>query len=451
MSGRQREKLIRSLMDSNMIPELYNHQKQIISEDKKKFGIFTGTGSAKTRTALELGEGSVLVICPKQQRDDETWQRNARAFDIITNLTVVSKEDFKKVWDTLPPFDTVIIDECHTVLGVTADTRQVNKQPVPKTSQIFEAVYNFLKKNPPKRFYPCSATPVSKPMNLWAVAKLLGVNWDYFGFRAKYYFEVRMGARRVWLPKRDKETKDQLAELVKKLGYVGSLNDFFDVPEQTHKEVFVELTKGQKDAIAKLNIEEADPLVRRARTRTIENGILYAKKVESKGKMDTMVKKTEIFPSEKIDYIIERAYEFPKLLIFANYTAQILEIEKALKKEGFNVSTLTGKTKDRTFIKKVDESPEPHIVVAQSSVSAGYELPSFPCVIFASKSWKYVDYEQGLGRVLRSNKLKKNLYIHLLVKGVDSDCHDTILSGADFQERLSTQDDVDSDTCADDN
>ncbi len=429
---------------------LYTFQKTILSEDKKKFGIFTGTGTGKTLCALELSEGSTLVICPKQQRDDFTWQNNAAKFDIITNMTVVSKEEFKKIWMDLPYFDTVIIDECHTVLGVTADTRQVNKQPVPKTSQIFDAVYSYLKKHPPKRFYPCSATPVSKPMNLWAVAKLLGVNWDYFGFRAKYYFEVRMGARRVWLPKRDKETKDQLAALVKRLGYVGSLNDFFDVPEQTHKEVFVDLTKEQEQALSKLGVEEADPMVRRARTRTIENGVLYGKKVESKGNVDTMTKRTEIFPSKKIDYILERANEFPKLLIFANYTAQIMEIEKALKKEGYNVSTLTGATKDRTFIKKVDESTEPHVIVAQSSVSSGYELPSFPCVIFASKSWKYVDYEQGLGRVLRSNKLKKNLYIHLLVKGVDSDCHDTILSGADFQERLSTGS-VDTDTGVEDN
>lgn len=419
-----------------MIPELYNHQKNIIGEDKRKFGIFTGTGSAKTRTALEMAEGSILVVCPKQQRDDKTWERNLEKFGIIGNLTVISKEDMRKNWDNLPRFDTVILDECHTMLGVTAETRQVNKRPVPKTSQIFDAVYNFLQKHPPYRFYPCSATPISKPMNLWALAKLLGVNWDYFGFRAKYYFEARMGARRIWLPKRDKETKDQLAELVKKLGYVGSLNDFFDVPEQTHKEVFVELTSEQEVALKKLLLEEADPLVRRARQRTIENGLLYGKKVESKGKVDTMSKETQIFKSEKIDYILERATEFPKLLIFANYTAQIMEIEKALKEEGYTVSTLTGATKDRTFIKKVDEKDEPHIIIAQSSISAGYELPSFPCVIFASKSWQFVHYEQGLGRVLRSNKLKKNLYIHLLVKGVDSDCHEAIMSGADFQERL---------------
>lgn len=422
---------------------LYEHQKKIISEDKKKCGLFLGTGGAKTRTALEMSEGGVLVISPKQQRDDKTWENNAEKFEIILNMKVVSKEDIRRDWDILPAFDTVIIDECHTVLGVTADTRQRNKIQIPKASQIFEAVMSYLLKNPPKRLYLCSATPVGKPMNLWAIAKLLGVHWDFFAFRQKYYVEVRMGQRRVWMAKKDDETKNEMARLVKHFGYVGSLNDFFDVPEQTHKTVEIELSDEQERALKKLSTEEADPLVRRARARTIENGLLYGRKVESKGRIDTMTSQTTLYKSYKVDYIIERAEEFPKLLIFANYTAQINEISLKLRQNGYKVTTLTGKTKDRTFIKKVDESPEPHIIVAQCAISAGYQLPSFPCVIFASKSWQFVHYEQGIGRVLRSDHLKKNLYIHLVVKGTDSDCHESILSGADFQERLQLDTDTD--------
>lgn len=415
---------------------VYNHQKKILEEDKKRAGIFTGTGTGKTLVALELAEGRTLVICPKQQREDKTWQNNAEKFGIIINLTVMSKEDIRRDWETLTSFDTVIIDECHTVLGVTAETRQKNGIQIPKTSQVFEAVLRYLVNFPPKRLYLCSATPVSKPMNLWAIAKLLGVHWDFFGFRQKYYTEIRMGARRIWMAKKDDKTKDDMARLIKHFGYVGSLNDFFDVPEQTHKTVEIDLSEEQKVALKKLSTEEADPLVRRTRARTIENGILYGKTIRTKDRTDYMMNETTIYKSHKIDYILERALEFPKLLIFANYTAQINEIARILKEEGYLVSTLTGATKDRTFIKKVDESPHPHIIVAQSSISSGYELPSFPCVIFASKSWQFLHYEQGLGRVLRSNHLKKNLYIHLVVKGADSDCHDSILSGADFQERL---------------
>ena len=93
--------------------------------------------------------------------------------------------------------------------------------------------------------------------------------------------------------------------------------------------------------------------MKRSRARTIENGVLYGKKIETLNeKEDIMTDDVVIFPSKKIDYILERAQEFPKLLIFANYKAQINEISKALKHEGYNVSTLTGETKDRTFFRE---------------------------------------------------------------------------------------------------
>lgn len=415
----------------------YEHQRKIIAEDKKRCGLFLGTGASKTRIALEMAEGKTLVICPKQQREDKTWERENEKWETNKNLTVISKEDLRKNWQTLQHFKTVIIDECHNNLGVMPSYVQRKGVQRPKASQIFEATQNFLKKHRPDRLYLLSATPVPKPMSCWAIGILFGQYWDFAQFREIYYTEIRMGLRRVWIPKKGDAIKQRLADLVQRLGYTGGLNDFFDVPEQSHKVVEIELTTEQNRAIKELIYTEADPLVRRARLRTIENGVLYGKKVESvSAKVDVMQNETIVYPSNKIDYILERAMEFPKLLIFANYTAQIKEIFKALLAEGYNVSTLTGATKDRSFIKRVDDSPEPHIIIAQSSISSGYELPSFPCVIYASKSWRFVDYEQSLGRVLRANHLKKNLYIHLVVKGCDKDCHDTIMSGQDFQEKL---------------
>jgi len=421
-----------------MIPPLYDHQKKIIAENKLKCGLFLGTGASKTRTALHLAEGKALIICPKQQRNDETWQRENKKWETKVDLDVISKEDLRKMWEILPRFDTVIIDECHNNLGVLPMYVQKNRIQKPKTSQIFEATKNYLEKTKPKRLYLLSATPVPKPMSMWAIGILFGQNWDFDAFRRTYYNEVRIGGvRRIWVPKKTDEAKQRLAQVVKNFGYTGGLNDFFDLPEQTHKSVIIELCEDQKKALDELSYSEPDPLVRRARQRTIENGVLYGKKVEAiDARTDKMTNKTTIYKSKKIDYILERAIEFPKLLIFANYTAQIEEIARVLREEGYKVSTLTGSTKDRSFIKTVNDSDEPHIIIAQSSISSGYELPSFPCVIYASKSWRFVDYEQSLGRVLRSNHLKKNLYIHLLVEGCDKDCHDAIMNGQDFQEKL---------------
>lgn len=421
-----------------MTHDLYDHQKIIIEEDKKYIGIFQGTGSGKTRTALELAEGRILIVCLKQQYLDETWQINAKKFGIDKDITVMSKEMFRRDWKELPYFDTLIIDEAHKFFGVEPYTRQRNKVEIPRSSQMFESALNYIKKHNPKRFYPCTATPAAKPMKVWAAGKLLGYNWNYYKFRETFYFSTGGNGRQLWLPERDEYTQQRLALLVQRMGYTGGLEDFVDVPEQTHKEVVVELTTKQKEAIKKVQKEEADPLVQKGRIRTIQNGVLYGKEIKDINEVESkMVKSTMIFPSQKIDYILEKATEFKKILIFAQYTAQIHEIEKALTKEGYTVSTVTGKTKNRGTVFKEAHKDKDHIVIAQSGISEGYELPSFRVIIYASKSWQYDHYKQSLGRLVRANNLYKNLYIHLIVKGADEDCHKSMMAGEDFQERLS--------------
>lgn len=423
-----------------MIPPLYEHQKKIVLENRKWFGNWQGTGSAKTRSTLEIAEGMTLVICPKQQALDATWQRNRDKFALrhLNGMLVMSKETFRRDWESLPRFDTVIVDEAHTMLGVLPDTVQRDKKQIPKTSQLFESLNQYLKKHPPTRLHLCSATPASKPMHVWAIATLYGQNWNFFDFRERYYIQHKMGYRTIWIAKNTKALKDELANLVKDLGYTGRLQDFFDVPDQSHTTVFVDLTDEQKAQIRYIKSKNADPMSTRTKIRTIENGCLYGTEVEQVDeKTDRMVRGSKTFSSEKIDYILERAEEFPKMLIFANYTAQVYAIKEALEKEGYNVLTLTGETTDRSTVVERAEKAESCIVIAQSGISAGYELKSFACTIFASKSNKVVDYIQSLGRTLRADALKKNLFIHLIVRnGIDEHCHKSILDGEDFAELI---------------
>jgi superfamily II DNA or RNA helicase len=419
--------------------KFYDIQKTIIRDDREKTGIFLGTGVGKTLPSLVLSEGSTLVVCPKQQKLDRTWQKNDLKFSLGKFITVVSKEEFRRDWESYGLFTTVVFDECHNMLGVSPETRQRNRIQIPKTSQIFEACLLYLRKHPPNRFYMVSATPVTKPMNMWALAKLFGKDWDFFKFRSTFYFPTMMGRRQVWLPRKDDVTKQRLALNVQKFGYTGALKDFMDVPEQTHIEKHIELSDEQKHAIKKLSEEEADPLVRRSRMRTIENGVLYGKKVEEiSEKVDRMVKDTIFFKNGKIEYILERAVEFPKMMVFAAYTAQVEAIATALREEGHKVFTVTGATKDRSTVFEEVEALDEGIIVVAAQICEGYRVPSAPCMIFASKSNRFLHYDQGKGRILDGQHLKKNLYIHLIVPdGADEDCHESIMSGQDFQEKLS--------------
>ena len=388
----------------------YDIQKQIITEDKLVTGVFLGTGVGKTLTCLVLGQGRILIVCPKQQKLDKTWEKNNTKFNLGKDLTVVSKEEFRRDWDIIDGFDTVIFDEGHNMLGVLPETRQRTVTlesglkeviQIPRTSQLFDRADSYLKKHRPSRFYIATATPSSKPMNAWAIAKLQGKNWNFFKFRETFYFPTMMGRRQVWMPKKDEVTRQRLALAVQKMGYTGSLHDFMDVPEQTHIDVKIELSAEQKKAIKKLEDEEADPLVKRSYMRTIENGLLYGKEVEQiSEKEDKMVKSTTLFKNGKIDEILARAEEFPKMFVFAAYTAQVEAIAEALRKAGHTVSTVTGQTKDRATAFEEMEKRKEGIVVVASQICEGYRVPSAPCMIFASKSNRYVHYEQGKGRIL---------------------------------------------------
>lgn len=406
---------------------IYKHQLDIIQEDKKKTGLFLGTGSGKTLIALSLARGKTLVICPKTQKEDRNWEREAQKNKLHIDLTVMSKEEFRRDWEHLPKFSTVIVDEAHTCLGVTPNTRQRNKQIIPRASQLFEALHYYLVRHNPERLYLCTATIMRSPMTVWGASKILGFNWDFYQFRQTFYARLPMPGREVWTPRTDNETKERLASAVKKLGYVGRLEDYFDVPDQSYKTIHLELTPKQKVRIKEMALEYPEPIVRVGKIHQIENGVLAGDEFSE----------PEAFDNGKIDTILDLALEFPRMVIFAKYTAQIHALHEALTEKGYNVILLTGATLDRgDAIKQANELKE-CIFIAQAQISAGWELPEYSVMVFASRTYSFVDYDQAIGRIQRANNIKKNLYISLVVKGgVDEAVDKCITQKKDFNEKL---------------
>ena len=409
--------------------KLYDHQKKIIEEDPKKTGLFLGTGSGKTRTALHLAKGNTLVICPKTQKEDRNWEKESAKVGIpqLASLTVVSKEEFRRDWQKLPRFDTVIVDEAHTCLGVTPNTRQRKKIIIPKASQLFEALDSYLAYNKPERLYLVTATVMRSPMTVWAAGTILGRKWDFYQFRQTFYTRLPMPGREVWTPRQDSITKDRLARGVRSLGYIGRLEDFFDVPDQTHRVEYIELTAKQKQRIKDMRIEYPEPIVRLGKVHQIENGVLAGDQFNA----------AEEFDNGKLYKILDYSWEFPKMVVFAKYTAQIVAMKEALEKAGKKVFVLDGSTKDRGAVLADANKCDNYVFIAQAQVSAGWELPDCPVMVFASKTYSFVDYDQAVGRIQRANNIKKNLYIHLVARGgVDEAVHDAVEGKKDFNERI---------------
>ena len=418
--------------------KLYPHQQKIVDENPLKTLLALGTGVGKTITALSLAEGSILVIAPKQQCIDMNWEKTAEQIG-KPGIMVISKEAFRRDNAVLSQYDTVIIDEAHYITsGLYPNECTRNKQRVPKMSQLFEAVLTYLAAKPPKRLYLLTATPKSKPMSVFATALLLGRTdiSRHAEFRDTFYTKFTLNHAEIYTPRKDADSNTKLAELTRSLGYFGRLQDYEDVPEQTFRTVYFERTQAQKDTLKSLT--ELDPLARAGKERCVDNGVLYDYEIKViNDKEEVMVKATRHISNEKLEYILERAEEFPKMLIFATYTAQIHAIVEALQKTGYDANALTGQTKDRKELLLRAERNKEGILVVQSSISAGWEWKSCPVVLFASLSNKFVDYEQSLGRVQRSGSVKKNLYLHLVTKGgADERCYKSISSGQDFQEAL---------------
>lgn len=413
---------------------LYQHQRKIVADDKKKVGIFLGTGSGKTLISLLLAKKRVLVIAPKTQRDDQNWEREMFKSRLAVNLTVISKEDFRRDWNDLPKFDTIIGEEAHTLLGVTPNTRWRNKQEIPKASQLYEALMGYIEKHQPDRIYMVSATIMKTPMTVWAASQALqyrdmeGKPWDFFEFRKRFYVKLPVPGRDIWVVKNDSATKDLLASLVRKLGYVGRLDDYFDVPTQVYRTVHIELTPKQKARIKDMMIEYPDPMVRAGKIHQIENGTLSGDEFNA----------SESFENGKVDKILEYADEFPRMIVFAKYTDQIRQIAVALKEAKKKVIVISGFEKQNRgeALKEAAEASE-CVVVVQAQISAGWELKEYPVMIFASKTYSFVDYDQAIGRIQRADNIKKNLYIDLVVKGgPDEAVNECVENKKDFNERI---------------
>ncbi len=420
--------------------KLYDHQQKIVDADPKIAGLWLGTGSGKTRTVLMLARGRVLVICPKTQKEDRNWEREmvkikgetTPAGGTIVVPLVVSKEEFRRDHEKLGAFDTVIVDEAHTVLGATPNMRFRNRVQIPKCSQLFEALEAYLQRTKPKRLYLCTATIMRSPMTVWAAGRVLGKNWDFRKFRDFFYVRLPMPFREVYAPRNDNAAKNKLAKLVKDLGFVGRLEDFFDVPDQIWKTDYVSLTAKQSARIAALPLEYPDPIVCIGKKNQVENGVLAGDEFNA----------AEEFENAKIEKILDYASEFPRIVIFAKYRAQIVQIQKALTKAKYATWTLTGDTKDRGGVIKQASEAADGIFICQSQISAGWELKEFPVMIFASRTNSFVDYDQAIGRIQRADRIKKNLYIKLIARykgSIDEAIDASLENKQDFNERLYTK------------
>lgn len=403
--------------------ELYKHQKKIVELNPERHLLAHGLGSGKTITSLALAKQNnacSLVICPKPVR--KKW--NKAMVDMGVNGEVITREQFRKLAPKLygGKFQALIIDEAH--YGFSNQKSQLAKKTM-----------WFIKEWNIKYIWLLTGTPyTSSPFSVYGLALLLGHKWNYFDFRGRFFREQWFGSRSVWVPRTDEGAREELARCVRLIGSVVRLDECVDVPDQIVEVETFDKNKEQEHAESLVLADESNPLVRTTKYHQIASGVQIG--TEFTGDL--------YYDCEKNDRIMEYAEENPKLIVFSRYNIHLNRLFEMLTAKGIPCAIVNGKTDDKEEIFDEAERSERFVLLINASCSVGYELPSFDTVIFASLSYSFVDYTQAMGRVLRINALKKNLYIVMVTEGsVDEavwlsiqnkqDFNDTIFSSTELQ------------------
>jgi superfamily II DNA or RNA helicase len=347
-------------------------------------------GTGKTHAAvlwLQQGERSknAVVICPKQIRAD--WKARAPF------ATVYSFEDFLKA---IPPENpsAVVVDEADAM----ASPLFIAKARSKRTGRLYNYLYDY----PDVHILLLTATPVrSTPWNIHTLLVLAKIKSpDTWKKYQSMFFELQYKPflpRPAYFPVKGWQSRMQ--DLINKYTHTALMADMVELPEETHEVIKLKAPDYEKN-------EEWEPMAQFVADHRLEQ--------QSKDKT-----------------IKEIARGYRKVVVVAHYREQIDQLERALSKER-QVFILDGRTTHaEQVIAAAEASPECYFIV-QASVGAGFELPSFAVMIFASQGYSVRNWVQMKARIKRINSLKPTKYYYLQAGRCDKMIYDSIESGKDF-------------------
>lgn len=380
--------------------ELMPHQKRALERNGKKelwnWSMRTGkTWPASLWSNHPDRNRNPYVLCLK--KDKKAWIVAA------PHATVLTKEEFKKVWKEIDNPSCVVIDESHWAHGAVF-TKQ--------SSQQARDVYNFVKKWPEMDVLLTTATPVrNDPSSLHTALCLIGhyMPWNMWRDRMYELTYLPYLPRPAWMPK--KNWRELCRPYLDKYADIVTLADVVDhLPPETHEvvEVKTEMYEPEEDESVVWTTEHQHE------------------------------------QSEKAKAIIELGDKARKLIIIAHYTRTINDLAKKLAKSK-PVFVLNGQTKDQDQVVKDAQAADDCYLIVQASMASGFDGYMFDAMVFTAMSHKVVDYIQAIGRLHHTQHVKPAIYFYLLAKYPkkrswdEKIWYDFISQGKDFYAPRTTQ------------
>ncbi len=370
---------------------LYPHQKEFLESENNNAILTWEAGTGKTFTAklwLEQGDRNrnPVVFGPKQIEGDI---REAMPKAFFSTPQRIYRE-------ALPENPSAIfVDEA----DMFASPLFVAKS----RSKCSEAMYNYIMDNPDADVLLATATPVrSTPWNMHTLlvyARMVkGDSWKRY--REKFFSLQHMPylPRPAWLP--IPTWRKDMQRLINKYTRITLMSELVDIlPPETHEIIKLKTPNYEVN-------EEWEPATQNAADHRLEQ--------DKKDKEITKISKG-----------------YRKVVVVVHFREQIDELHKKLSKER-ETFVLDGRTKDvHAVIKDAEASPECYIII-QASVGAGFDLHTFACMIFASRSYSVRNYVQMKARIRRISSLKPVIYYYLHAGRIDTAIYKNNEAGLDF-------------------
>ncbi len=372
--------------------QLYKHQQRFIDKNPDRALLVWEGGTGKTLAACEWlklrADKKALVLVPKPII--KKWERDLKESGAVAD--VASHDSIKKM--DLNEYKILVVDEAH---GFSAPL--FSKQ----RSQRATKLYQYVKEHQNAHVLLLTATPIrSTPWNIHSLACYVGRFWPVKAFRDEFEYMTDMYGR--WHYELKPSWRKQVRRYVEEISDIVLMSHCTDIPKQETQIIEVPWSKDQETALSASYLEPSAAWHERHRAEQGE---------------------------PKLAALRALTDQYRKSIVVCNYTAQIDHYAKELGKDRA-VFVLQGKTKDQDAVITAAREADDCIFIVQASMSQGWDASEFSVMIFASMSYKYIDYVQAKWRITRMNNLHENLYVHLIAGKCDKAVHDTIMKGQDF-------------------
>lgn len=375
---------------------LYNHQQRFKEKNPDHAMLVWETGTGKTVSACVWRnmrkEVKMLIACPKGIIGK--WKRDLKEWNVDPKMThVVSRDDIKKI--DLNNYGGIILDEAQDYSSPLFDKNR---------SKRAEVVYKYVRSHPSACVLLLTATPVrSTPWNIHTLACYLNIFWDIREFRQEFFHMTDKYGRFHY--EKNKGWQKMIRKHVEEISDIVLMSDCVDVPRQTTKIIQVPWTQKQENELEKQQYLEP------------------SSEWHSRHRMEQGEPKWKVL-KDLID-------GYRKVIIVCHFRSQIDDYVEKIGEER-QVFVLNGSVKDQDKVIEEAKSADDCVFIIQAQMGAGFDAGEFSVVIFASMSFRYVDYVQMKGRVKRINNLHENTFIHLLGGKNDKAVYNSIKANKDF-------------------